>query len=98
MTDTREAVHKALQKAVRDQVDVIISSAGVSVGSYDYVRDVIESEGELEFWRIDMRPGKPLVFGSYAEIPFFGLRGNPASALVTYTVLVIPMIDRLRGL
>jgi molybdopterin molybdotransferase len=88
--DRREAVQSMLDRAVAAQVDAIISSAGVSVGAFDYVKDVVESAGSLDFWKVDMRPGKPLAFGSYRNIPFFGLPGNPVSSFVGFLVFVRP--------
>jgi molybdopterin molybdotransferase len=95
--DTRESVESLLQKAVAEHVDLIISSAGVSVGAFDFVKEVIESNGKLDFWRVNMRPGKPLAFGEYRAIPFFGLPGNPVSAFVGFEVFVAPVLERLSG-
>ena len=75
--------------------DIIISSAGVSVGAFDYVKSVIESDGKLDFWKVDMRPGKPLAFGKYHGIPFFGLPGNPVSAFVGFEIFVRPALEKL---
>lgn len=77
--------------------DLIISSAGVSVGTADYIKDVLQELGQMNFWRINMRPGKPLVFGHVQHIPFFGLPGNPVSAHVTFDVFVRPYILKLGG-
>lgn len=96
--DRREAVQQMLDQAVEAGADVIISSAGVSVGAFDFVREVVESAGALEFWKVNMRPGKPLVFGSYKGIPFFGLPGNPVSAFIGFLVFVRPALRRLNGL
>jgi molybdopterin molybdotransferase len=80
------------------KVDLILSSAGVSVGAFDFVKEVIESAGILTFWRVNMRPGKPLAFGEYKAIPFIGLPGNPVSAFVGFEVFVRPALGRLAGL
>jgi len=96
--DTRKSVTSILDRAVEQQADLILSSAGVSVGAYDYVKDVIESNGALDFWRVNMRPGKPLAFGQYQNIPFIGLPGNPVSAFVGFEVFVRPTLERLSGL
>jgi molybdopterin molybdotransferase len=79
--------------------DLIISSAGVSVGAFDVVRAVLEELGTMHFWRINLRPGKPLAFGrlGMAGVPFFGLPGNPVSALVTFDVFVRPTLLRMGG-
>jgi molybdopterin molybdotransferase len=68
------------------------------VGAFDFVRTAVEKNGQLEFWRVNMRPGKPLSFGSYKGIPFVGLPGNPVSAYVGFEVFVRPALGRLSGL
>jgi len=96
--DTRESVHGLIEQAVMLNADMILSSAGVSVGAFDYVREVVESHGNLNFWRVNMRPGKPLAFGDYRNIPFIGLPGNPVSAFVGFEVFVRDAIRRLGGI
>lgn len=95
--DTRESVTNLIEKAVEQNADLIISSAGVSVGAFDYVKEVVEANGSLDFWRVNMRPGKPLAFGNYKNIPFIGLPGNPVSAFVGFEVFVRETIGRLSG-
>jgi molybdopterin molybdotransferase len=95
--DNPESVASTLDQALQNPPDLIISSAGVSVGAFDFVRQVIEASGNLSFWRVNMRPGKPIVFGSYKDIPFFGLPGNPVSAYIGALVFVLPFIRKLRG-
>ena len=95
--DTRESVQQALHRTVKERVDLIVSSAGVSMGAFDFIKDVIETEGELNFWRINMRPGKPLTFGAYHDIPFIGLAGNPVSAFIGFMVFVRPVIEKMLG-
>lgn len=99
--DDLESVRRLFQNALDQQPDVIISSAGVSVGAADYVRTVLEALGQIDFWRINLRPGKPLAFGMLRgmngqQIPFFGLPGNPVSAVVTFDVIVRPALLRLQ--
>jgi molybdopterin molybdotransferase len=96
--DQEQAVREILENAFASRPDLILSSAGVSVGAFDFVRSVVEQEGRLEFWRVNMRPGKPLAFGSYRDAPFIGLPGNPVSAFVGYEVFVRPALLRLAGL
>ena len=96
-SDTEADVRSRLDRAVVEKADVIISSAGVSVGAFDYVRSAVESDGELYFWKVNMRPGKPLAFGKYHGIPFFGLPGNPVSAFVSFEVFVRPALEQLSG-
>ncbi|MBE0671287.1 MAG: molybdopterin molybdotransferase MoeA [Anaerolineales bacterium] len=95
--DTRESVEGLFKKAINENVDFILSSAGVSVGAFDYVKEVIEANGEMDFWRVNMRPGKPLAFGKYFDKPFIGLPGNPVSAFVGFEVFVRPVLERLSG-
>ena len=97
-TDRREAVEALLENASAQKVDLILSSAGVSVGAFDFIKDVVEAQGELSFWRVNMRPGKPLAFGKFKSIPFVGLPGNPVSAFVGFEVFVRPSLERLSGL
>jgi molybdopterin molybdotransferase len=95
--DRRASVEGLLQKAVDEDVELILSSAGVSVGAFDFVKEVIEARGKLDFWRVNMRPGKPLAFGEYRGKPFIGLPGNPVSAFVGFEIFVRPVIGRLGG-
>lgn len=94
--DTEESVRAALGRAATE-ADVIISSGGVSVGDYDVVRHVLESEGQLEFWSVAMRPGSPVTFGEYSGVPFFGLPGNPTSGFVGFELFVRPALRLMQG-
>jgi molybdopterin molybdotransferase len=96
--DTEVDIRTRLERAVEEKADVIVSSAGVSVGAFDYVKSVIEENGDLNFWKVNMRPGKPLAFGKYCGIPFFGLPGNPVSAFIGFEVFVRPALEKLSGL
>lgn len=93
--DTLDNVRQRFREALDQSPDVILSSAGVSVGAFDVVRTVIEELGEVNFWRINLRPGKPLAFGQLDGVPFFGLPGNPVSAMVTFDVFVRPALLKL---
>lgn len=95
--DTEDDVVKLLDAAVNNEVDLIISSAGVIVGVYDYLRIVIEKYGYLDVWKINMRPGKPLMFGNYKSIPIIGLPGNPVSSFVGFEVFVRPYLNKMSG-
>jgi molybdopterin molybdotransferase len=95
--DTRAAVEALLEQALSENADLILSSAGVSVGAFDFVKEVVESNGRLDFWRVNMRPGKPLAFGGYRGVNFIGLPGNPVSAFVGFEVFVRDAIERLSG-
>lgn len=78
--------------------DLLITSGGVSVGAFDFTKDVLRSLGaELRLWRVSMRPGAPLGFGTLGELPWLGLPGNPVSALVTFELFARPLIRKQRG-
>lgn len=94
--DDPEDLHRCLARA--GTCDAIVSAAGVSVGEHDYVKQVLDELGfERSFWRLRMRPGSAAVFGLLGGRPFWGVPGNPASALVTYETLVRPAIRKMAG-
>lgn len=93
--DTLDDVRRCFREALDHQPHVIISSAGVSVGSFDVVRTVLAELGQVDFWRVNLRPGKPVAYGQVAGIPFFGLPGNPVSAMVTFDVFVRPVLLKM---
>ncbi len=96
--DTRESLREHLSGAQQARADLIVTTAGVSVGEHDLVRAVLEElGGELKFWRIGMRPGAPVGFGIISGIPWIGLPGNPVSTMVTFELFVRPAIRRLQG-
>ncbi len=86
-----------LNGAVEQGAHMILTSGGLSMGAYDFVRIVVEQHGHLDFWRVNMRPGKPLAYGAYRDVPIMALPGNPVSALVTFEVFVRPALGRLGG-
>ncbi len=96
VADDLDAVRSAFT-AARAQADVVISSGGVSVGDADYVREVFREFGDIHFWRIAMKPGRPLAFGRLDKTWFFGLPGNPVSTAVTFLEFVRPALCRLEG-
>jgi molybdopterin molybdotransferase len=94
--DVPEALQERIEAATA--YDLIVTSAGASVGEYDYVRQVLASLGaELKFWRVRMRPGAPLGFGLVRGVPWIGLPGNPVSAMVTFELFVRPAIRKMLG-
>lgn len=93
--DTLDDVRRRFREALEQRPDLILSSAGVSVGAFDVVRAVLDEMGRVEFWRINLRPGKPLAFGQLQGVPFFGLPGNPVSAMVTFDIFVRPALSKL---
>ena len=81
--DKRDAVEQAFLNAA-DQANVVITSGGVSVGEADFVKETLEKIGEVNFWKVAMKPGRPLAFGKIKNAQFFGLPGNPVSVMVTF--------------
>lgn len=79
------------------QADVFLTSGGVSVGEHDYVKGVLEKLGEIDFWRVAVKPGKPLAFGFVEGRPFFGLPGNPVAVAVTFELFVRPALLKMMG-
>ena len=95
--DSLEATREVLRRAAAE-CDVIVTSGGVSVGDADYVKPAVEAEGKLLMWRIAMKPGRPLAFGSVQKAFFIGLPGNPVSSFVTFLIFVRPFLLRTQGL
>jgi molybdopterin molybdotransferase len=94
--DTEESLRAVIEPS--RGADLLVTSAGASVGEYDYTRKVLESLGaELHFWRVRMRPGAPLGFGTLHGMPWIGLPGNPVSAMVTFELFARPVIRRMLG-
>lgn len=96
LPDDPAAIRAALARAA-GQVDLIVTSGGVSVGKADFVKDVLAELGEVDFWRIAMKPGKPLTVGRIGAALMLGLPGNPVSAIVTCLLFVAPTLDKLAG-
>lgn len=95
--DDKAALESVFKEASESQ-DVIISSGGVSVGDADFVKELVARHGEIAFWKIAIKPGKPFAFGSLGNALFCGVPGNPVSAWVTTQQLVLPMLKRLSGI
>jgi molybdopterin molybdotransferase len=95
--DERDAVEQAFAKAA-DAADAIVTSGGVSVGDADYVTETLERAGTVGFWKVAIKPGRPLAFGRIGGALFFGLPGNPNSVMVTFYQLVQPALQALAGL
>lgn len=94
--DRREDVQQAFTDAAAI-ADAIITSGGVSVGEADFVKETLETVGEVNFWKIAMKPGRPLAFGKVGNAMFFGLPGNPVSVMVTFYQFVQPALQRMMG-
>ena len=95
--DTLDATRAALRRAAAE-CDVIVTSGGVSVGEADYVKPAVEAEGKLLMWRIAMKPGRPLAYGTVADAAFIGLPGNPVSSFVTFLIFVRPFLLKTQGM
>ncbi|MBS3746378.1 MAG: molybdopterin molybdotransferase MoeA [Wenzhouxiangellaceae bacterium] len=93
--DVPEALDAALQRA--SSFDAVMTTGGVSVGAADYVLEALEKAGSVGFWQVAMKPGRPLAFGNLGPALFFGLPGNPVSAMVTFIQLVRPALVKLAG-
>jgi molybdopterin molybdotransferase len=97
--DTVEALTAKIREGL--DADMLVTSAGVSRGDYDVVKDVLAKEGEVDFWTVRMRPGKPLAFGTFASggrrIPHIGLPGNPVSSMVSFELFGRPAIYKMLG-
>lgn len=96
--DNETSLNAALDHANAEKADLLVTIGGASVGKHDLVRPVLASRGaELDFYRIAMRPGKPLNFGKLGAMLYLGLPGNPVSAMVCATLFLVPLIGLLQG-
>lgn len=94
--DDLDATLEAFRAAAAES-DLVLSSGGVAVGKYDFVKDVVEKLGRVDLWRVAMQPGKPVVLGALGEVPFLGLPGNPVSIHVGFEQFVRPALRKMRG-
>jgi molybdopterin molybdotransferase len=97
VADTLDATKAALADGA-ERADLVLASGGVSVGEEDHVKPAVEQLGQLDMWRVAMRPGRPVAFGHIADTPFLGSPGNPVSVFVTFCLFARPFIQRLQGL
>jgi molybdopterin molybdotransferase len=93
--DTVESLREKFSAAITH--DLILTSGGVSVGEFDLVKNIMQEQGEINFWRINMRPGKPVAFGHIKGVPLLGLPGNPVSSAVTFELFGRPVIRKMHG-
>ncbi|UAA40541.1 molybdopterin molybdotransferase MoeA [Paraneptunicella aestuarii] len=96
LPDDKEIIKAAFEKADQE-CDWVISSGGVSVGEADYVKEVLAELGQIDFWKVAIKPGKPYAFGKLPNSLFSGLPGNPVSSFVTFMQLVVPVLRKLAG-
>lgn len=94
--DRRDTLAARLGEAAA-MADVVMSSGGVSVGAYDYVKEVLSEQGSIDFWQVAMQPGRPLAFGRLGGTTFFGLPGNPVASLLAFLLFVRPALWKLGG-
>ena len=95
--DDEKVIRERLDASVEAGADLLVTSAGVSVGPFDFVRKIIFEKGIMTFWKVDVRPGKPLAFGNYRGVPVIGLPGNPVSSFVGCLLFVIPAVKKMAG-
>ncbi|EKG2655820.1 bifunctional molybdopterin-guanine dinucleotide biosynthesis adaptor protein MobB/molybdopterin molybdotransferase MoeA [Vibrio parahaemolyticus] len=96
LEDNEQLMIEALENA-SSQADVVMTSGGVSVGDADYIKLALDKLGQIDFWRINMRPGRPLAFGQINNKPFFGLPGNPVAVMVSFINFVEPALRKMQG-
>jgi molybdopterin molybdotransferase len=94
--DSKKLIKEAFEKA-NSSADCVITSGGVSVGEADYTREILEEYGNIDFWKLAIKPGKPLAFGRLSDSIFFGLPGNPVSSAVTFDQIAAPALAYLAG-
>ena len=95
--DTAQELSAKLREGLAQGVDLFLTSAGVSVGDYDVVKNVLAQEGKMHFWQVAIKPGKPLAFGVVNGVPLIGLPGNPVASMVAFEVFARPAILKLSG-
>ncbi|HYE34899.1 gephyrin-like molybdotransferase Glp [Methylocaldum sp.] len=95
--DDSELLREALTRAA-STADVVISSGGVSVGEADFVKEVLSSIGSIGFWKVAMKPGRPLAFGNIGASTFIGLPGNPVAVMVSFYQFVLPLLEKKMGI
>jgi len=95
--DRVQELTEKIQEGLVQEVDLFLTSGGVSVGDFDLVKDVLATEGKMDFWRVRMKPGKPLAFGRIVGVPVLGLPGNPVSVMVSFEMFVRPAILKMLG-
>ncbi|MGX9461389.1 molybdopterin molybdotransferase MoeA [Shewanella sp. A14] len=97
IADNKEAIRGAFKEAA-SKADMVLTSGGVSVGEADYTKQILSEEGQITFWKLAIKPGKPFAFGKIGNAIFCGLPGNPVSSMVTYYKLVLPILRKMQGL
>ncbi len=96
--DTIDELTHKLQAGLDAGADMLVSSGGVSMGDFDVVKKVLAAEGEMHFWRVRMKPGKPLAFGQIRGVPLLGLPGNPVSSMISFLLFGRPALQKMQGM
>lgn len=95
--DEEELVRQGIEQALEREVDFLITSGGVSVGDFDLVKQVMDAEGEMHFWSLNMKPGRPMAFGVIGGVPLLGLPGNPVAAMISTRLFARPALRKMEG-
>jgi molybdopterin molybdotransferase len=95
--DRVEDITARIRSGLDQGIDLLLTSGGISVGDFDMVKEVLSTEGEMSFWRVRMRPGKPFAFGQIRGVPLLGLPGNPVSVMVSFEMFARPAILKMLG-
>ncbi len=95
--DKADTLAQRLRRVLDDQPDLIVTSGGVSVGDFDLVKEVLASEGQMDFWWVNMKPGKPMAFGTLDDIPLLALPGNPVAAMISFFLFGRPAVRKMLG-
>jgi len=93
--DTKKDLETKINEALT--ADMLLTTGGVSMGDYDLVKDVLAAQGEISFWKVRMKPGKPLAFGTIKGVPHLGLPGNPVSSMITFELFARPAMRKMMG-
>lgn len=95
--DEEMLVREGVRRALAERADLIVTSGGVSIGDFDLVKQVLAAEGEMRFWSLNMKPGRPLAFGVVGGVPLVGLPGNPVSAMIATELFIRPALLKMQG-
>ena len=95
--DEEALVREGIRRALAERADLIVTSGGVSIGDFDLVKGVLATEGEMRFWSLNMKPGRPLAFGVVGGVPLVGLPGNPVAAMIATELFVRPAVLKMQG-
>ena len=95
--DRAELIRRGVHQALHANADFVITSGGVSVGDFDLVKQILAAEGQMHFWSLNMKPGRPLAFGVVGGVPLLGLPGNPVSAMISTALFARPALLRMQG-